>query len=212
MSRVLPPHPNLEHLRNQAKDLLRDWQRHKPDVQLADAQHAIAHEYGFQSWPKLKAHVESLAANASRSTPMSATENPFVGTWTANIAASKRHPANQFRSATMRFAVDGDAVTLTHTSVDASGQEVHGTNTIAADGKEHPFEQSNGVVLIARWRGSRVLETEAKHHGQVVGGGIYEVSADGKTLTASTKNPSANADGWRTDFDQVIVFDRGAGS
>ena len=207
MSRVLPPHPNLEHLRNQAKDLLRDWQQHKPDVQLADAQHAIAHEYGFLSWPKLKAHVESLTA-AARPRPTAVAESPFAGTWTANIAASKRHPANQFQSATMRFAVDGDAVTLTHTSIDASGQELHGTNTIAADGKEHPFEQSDGVVLIARWLGSRVLETEAKKAGHVVGGGRYEVSADGKTLTASTRNPSANADGWGTEFDQVIVFHR----
>jgi hypothetical protein len=208
MSRVLPPHPNLEHLRNQAKDLLRDWQQHKPDVQLADAQHAIAREYGFQSWPKLKAHVESLTAGAARpETPLVA-DNPFVGTWTANIAASRRHPSNQFQSATIRFAVDGDAVTLTHTSIDASGQELHGTNTIAADGKEHPFEQSNGVVLIARWLGSRVLETEAKKAGHVVGGGRYEVSADGKALTASTRNPSANADGWGTEFDQVIVFHR----
>jgi hypothetical protein len=30
-------------------------------LQLADAQHLLAREYGFPSWPRLKTHVESLA-------------------------------------------------------------------------------------------------------------------------------------------------------
>ena len=50
--------------------------------------------------------------------------------------------------------------------------------------------------------------TIAKKDGRVVGGGTYEVSADGRTLTTSTRAPAANADGWGTDFEQVIVFDR----
>jgi ankyrin repeat protein len=60
MSRELPAKPNLEHLKNQAKDLLRDLQQHDPAAKLSDALHAVAREYGFTSWPKLKEHVESL--------------------------------------------------------------------------------------------------------------------------------------------------------
>jgi hypothetical protein len=41
-----------------------------------------------------------------------------------------------------------------------------------------------------------------------VGEGTHEISDDGKTLTASARSPGANADGWRTDFEQVILFDR----
>ena len=52
--RALPPSPSLEHLRSQAKDLLRAGQA----PALAAAQFRIAREYGFASWPKLKAHVE----------------------------------------------------------------------------------------------------------------------------------------------------------
>jgi hypothetical protein len=51
----LPDHPNLRHLRDQAKDLLRAGR----GTSLADAQFQIARLYGFASWPKLKAHVES---------------------------------------------------------------------------------------------------------------------------------------------------------
>jgi Ankyrin repeats (3 copies) len=52
----LPERPNLQHLKNQAKDLLRAGSA----ASLAEAQFQIARSYGFASWPKLKAHVESL--------------------------------------------------------------------------------------------------------------------------------------------------------
>ncbi|MCA1559705.1 MAG: hypothetical protein LC753_00805 [Acidobacteria bacterium] len=57
----LPARPSLGHLRKQAKDLLRRLRQQHPDITLADAQRALAREYGFASWPKLKAQVELLA-------------------------------------------------------------------------------------------------------------------------------------------------------
>jgi hypothetical protein len=70
----LPARPSLEHLRNQAKDLLHSWQAgdsagearvrvHNPRAttpSLADAQYALAREYGFESWPKLVHHIEDV--------------------------------------------------------------------------------------------------------------------------------------------------------
>jgi ankyrin repeat protein len=56
-SRSLPEQPDLRHLKHQAKDLLKAGQVDS----LAAAQLQVAREYGFSSWPKLKAHVESLA-------------------------------------------------------------------------------------------------------------------------------------------------------
>lgn len=74
MSRTLPSRPNLEHLRKQAKALLRGYlagdatviasfgerQPDAPPPRLADAQHILAREYGFSSWARLKHNVESL--------------------------------------------------------------------------------------------------------------------------------------------------------
>lgn len=76
MSRELPAKPNLEYLKKQAKELLRDFQHGKADAidrfrsfvsnrtptdaKLADAQHVIACDYGFASWAKLKEHVDSF--------------------------------------------------------------------------------------------------------------------------------------------------------
>src|SRR5579863_2806370 len=54
--RPLPERPNLRHLKDQAKDLLKAGSADS----LADAQFKIARLYGFASWPKLKEHVDAL--------------------------------------------------------------------------------------------------------------------------------------------------------
>jgi hypothetical protein len=52
----LPDRPNLRHLRDQAKKLVRSGSA----PALAEGQFQIAQHYGFPSWPRLKQHVESL--------------------------------------------------------------------------------------------------------------------------------------------------------
>jgi ankyrin repeat protein len=66
---TLPPRSDLEQLRHQAKDLLRAAKSGDADARarihavadrptLAAAQLAVAREYGFSAWPKLKTEVE----------------------------------------------------------------------------------------------------------------------------------------------------------
>lgn len=62
--RQLPPRPNLDHLKKQAKDLLHAAQTGEAlpdglakDSQLSDAQYQVAKSYGFASWPELKKAV-----------------------------------------------------------------------------------------------------------------------------------------------------------
>jgi ankyrin repeat protein len=52
---------NLEQLRKQAKDRVRERRAAGRKVKLAEAQFELARELGFHSWPKLKAYVERLA-------------------------------------------------------------------------------------------------------------------------------------------------------
>jgi len=81
--RVLPEAPSLENVKHQARSLHKALiagdasatarlAAHHPGyrptakvdstrVTLADAQHIVAREYGFESWPKLKAHVTATA-------------------------------------------------------------------------------------------------------------------------------------------------------
>ena len=58
-SRRLPDRPSLEQLRKQAKEYLGELRSSDPAMTLSSAQHALAREYGFESWPKLVHHVES---------------------------------------------------------------------------------------------------------------------------------------------------------
>jgi uncharacterized protein len=73
----LPARPDLDQLRRQAKDLLRAAKRDEPEaleriravseqLTLTAAQLALAREYGFASWPKLKREVERREILESR--------------------------------------------------------------------------------------------------------------------------------------------------
>lgn len=65
----LPYHPNLEHLRHQAKDRLRAAKVGAATLEhptLSCAQLAVARDYGFASWPRLKAEVERRMVLDSR--------------------------------------------------------------------------------------------------------------------------------------------------
>jgi hypothetical protein len=191
MSRDLPVRPNLEHFRKQAKELLQRLQQRDPDVQLADAQHAIAREYGFSSWPRLKAHVEREST---------APPSPFVGSWTADLSRSKLYSLNQLRSASIGFDVEGAAVTIDYLMVDASGRTDRGVNTLIADGNEHPSENRHGFVLRARWLDSHSLEAVVSRNGEREGRVEYVVSPDGSTLTLSAS--------WSGGIEQMSVFTR----
>lgn len=59
--RSLPPRPNLRHLRDEAKRRRRSGEFES----LALAQLALAREYGFRSWPRLRFHVEAVTLSAA---------------------------------------------------------------------------------------------------------------------------------------------------
>jgi hypothetical protein len=189
VARELPARPNLEHLKKQAKDLLNVLQQSDASLQLADAQHELAREYGFASWPRLKAHAEAVMSEAPPR------RHPFAGSWVANVARSKRHPANPFRSATLDITIDGSQVTLDDTVVDENGREERQRNVVCTDGNEQP--SYHGYVLTAIWRGQRVLEIRGRKGTQDAGTVRYEVSPDGLTLTISDRAQEV-----------VSVFDR----
>lgn len=65
-TRPLPPRANLEHLKNEAKKRLRDLRLRNRGATLAAAQLAVAHDYGFASWRKLKSYVDALHDAAER--------------------------------------------------------------------------------------------------------------------------------------------------
>ena len=196
MSRQLPAQPNLEHLKKQAKAMLEELTRENPNAKLADALHAIAREYGFASWPKLKVHV------LSTTDAVVADANPFTGEWIADFTRSTPHSADDPRAATLQFAVAGDTVTIADTVVDASGQERRGENVLVADGNEY-VERGYGTA--ASWRDPRTLEVVVTQSGEEMARARYSVSSDARTLTLVA---TAKAHNGYPATDRVTVFTR----
>jgi ankyrin repeat protein len=106
MSLELPPKPNLEHLKNQARDLLRECHDGNPaavdrahthlrfaapeTLKLADAFHVIARDYGFATWPKLKEYIKSLTREQSPDELLSEAVKASDAVRTARVLAG--HP------------------------------------------------------------------------------------------------------------------------
>jgi hypothetical protein len=127
----------------------------------------------------------------------------LTGMWIANVEESRRDPNHQFSHATMRFEVVGDLVTLTYGGINASGRHEQERRTIDADGHSHAVPEASGIVTISTLD-ARELETVGLANGTEVGRARYEVSEDGRTMTATVSGIDANG----KTFDQVIVFDR----
>ncbi len=113
MGRILPPQPSLEHLRNEAKALLKahargdasacptlrrvhrfqessDAQVLSAEVALAEAQFALAMDYGFESWDALKKQVAQASGEAPEDEPGPGAvllENPPPGKGNSNRVA-----------------------------------------------------------------------------------------------------------------------------
>lgn len=73
-ARALPARPNLEHLKNEAKQRLEALRDGNPTAKLAEAQFQLAREHGFASWRELKAEVERRAGAAQ-------SDAGIVGDW-----------------------------------------------------------------------------------------------------------------------------------
>ncbi len=105
----------------------------------------------------------------------------------------------------MTFDVTETAVAMKYSGVNAGGNEESSALDFYPDGKEHPVSpQAPGVMMVCHWEGAHRLNTEARNGDVVLGRGSYEVSADGRVLTAALSGVDASG----TAFEQVIVFDR----
>jgi Ankyrin repeats (3 copies)/Ankyrin repeat len=87
--RSLPARPDLAQQKTQARELLQAFGRdeseavarvraalpNKSRISLADAQYVIAREYGFESWSRLRQHIETLRAD--QRTPIERAHDAF---------------------------------------------------------------------------------------------------------------------------------------
>ena len=67
--KTLPDNPNLDHLRQQAKDLLSGLRDSDTRATLAQAQSLLAEQFGFRTWTELKSEVDRRRGGADVADP-----------------------------------------------------------------------------------------------------------------------------------------------
>ena len=112
-ARDLPPRPNLEQYRKQAKDLMKAFRRgdadalrqlreHHPHAPaqptLADAQLVIAREHGIESWPKFVTAIEAASGRLASTTVWRLAEQAVVAGDAATLERLMRSYESVFRN------------------------------------------------------------------------------------------------------------------
>ena len=194
MSRRLPSVPNLDHLKKQAKDVLRVSRPGRPQWRLADAQQALARGYGFATWAALKLHVESIrpepATAASdrrdlKERTCSRSSHPIEGIWAACPDTSPAHPT-EIGTVVVEFAQTSEGLVLTQIGPGDAGCDVAMKVAIHVDGVDHPVPFGDNVTLRASWIDAQTLETIARRDEQLAWRATYTVSDDGQSLVISS--------------------------
>jgi hypothetical protein len=123
---------------------------------------------------------------------VSAQASPEIGTWKLNVAKSKFSPGPAPKSQTVTFAAAGQGVKVTTEGVGADGTKTAQSYTANYDGKDVPLTGSatTDTVSLKRINATTVERTDKKA-GKVVQTITRVMSADGKTLTITTKGTNA---------------------
>src|SRR5271166_3408653 len=129
--------------------------------------------------------------------------DPFVGTW--KLDTTKSTPARKSETRIVESSPTGMKVSVDRTNADGSSQQYNYTTNF--DGKPHPIigiapygADSVAVTLGA----SNTLSFKLTKGGKVVGSGTSIVSADGKTLTLTSKGIAASG----KTVSSVAVYDK----
>jgi len=143
---------------------------------------------------------------------MAMNQDPFEGTWKANPVLSNFDPKYKPEQAFLRFEPTETGYLLVAYGIKDGQAVAERPTAIVADGRKRPVVDLNGrpipgVPPGAMQYGNRpdrhTLEGGVEVDGKILGGGTYQVSADGKTLTVTTEGM-----GIKGPFKTTAVFER----
>jgi hypothetical protein len=132
-------------------------------------------------------------------------KDPFVGTWTLNVAKSKYSPGPAPKSVTVTYEAAGPGYKISVKTEPASGPTQEWSYTTSLDGKDSPVTGNPNVDTMAAKRiDAHTLETVSKKDGKETITARIVVSADGKTRTNTQKGTDPKG---RT-VNNVLVFEK----
>jgi hypothetical protein len=133
-------------------------------------------------------------------------KDPFVGTWTLNLAKSKYSPGPPPKSTTTVYEAAGQGYTVSVKTEPASGPAQQWSYTSNLDGKDVPIFGNNlnaDSVAVTRID-ANTLEVVNKKGGKVTTSQKNVVAADGKTRTVTTTGTDAQGQ----KINNVAVYEK----
>lgn len=130
---------------------------------------------------------------------------PGLGTWKLNVAKSKYSPAPAPKSATVTFSAAGQGVKAVIDGVGPDGSKTHWEYTANFDGKPYPVTGNPDGDMVVAKRVNASIETSYTLKGKPTTVNTRVVSADGKTLTVTTKGTNGRGQ----TVNHVQVFEKG---
>jgi hypothetical protein len=133
-------------------------------------------------------------------------KDPVIGKWNMNVAKSKFSPGPAPKSAAIVFSGSGaDGVKAVFDGVAGTGDKVHWEYTGNHDGKDYPMTgNAEGDMVSLKRINANSVETTYKLKGKVTVTNVRTVSADGKTMTVTTKGTNAQGE----KVDNLLIFEK----
>ena len=150
-----------------------------------------------------------LALVVAERAAFAADEDKFLGNWALNPSKSSGPAGVVPSSATMALSKTSSEMYKSVSELSLGGQSQHSEITFAIDGKEYspvttPAPQAGTMLTESFERVSAgAYKASVKLNGMLVATILYELSADGKTLTSTTTGVGAAA-----NVSAKLVFER----
>jgi len=117
----------------------------------------------------------------------------LLGTWKLNVAKSKFSPGPAPKSMTITYAAAGDGLKISVDVVPATGASQHWEMSGNYDGKDNPVTGNPDADMISMKKiDDQHGESTFKKGGKVMVTNARVLSADGKTLTITSKGTTAD--------------------
>jgi hypothetical protein len=132
--------------------------------------------------------------------------DPGLGTWKLNVAKSKFSPGPAPKALSVTFSAAGQGVKAVIDGAGPDGSKVHWEYTANFDGKPYPVTGNpDGDMVIAKRINPNTVETAYTLKGKPTTTNTRVVSADGKTLTVTSKGTNAQGQ----TVNNLQVFEKG---
>jgi hypothetical protein len=146
-----------------------------------------------------------VACLAVLSAFLGAQADPAVGTWKLNLAKSKYVPGPLPKSNVITIVAAGSGYRVTAKGQDAAGNPTSIDYTVTFDGKDSPVKGAPAYDTTSLKRiDANTTEQIRKKEGKMVQTATRKISADGKTMTVTTRGKD---EAGRT-LNTVAVYDR----